>query len=112
MIFHSDNLELVRLLPDGCARLVYIDPPFNTGKVQAARRIRTRKHANGDGIGFGGGHRYSTERLGTASYEDSFTDYLAFLGPRLHEARRKEPQPRSARPLLNENVERFALELE
>ena len=86
-IVDGDNLEVLKQLPDGCAGLIYIDPPFNTGKVQSARRIRTRRDDAGDRIGFGG-HRYSTEHLGTMSYQDSYSDYLEFLGPRLHEAHR------------------------
>jgi site-specific DNA-methyltransferase (adenine-specific) len=42
----------------------------------------------GDRTGFGG-HRYRTTRAGaTRSFDDSFDDYLAFLEPRLVEARR------------------------
>ncbi len=30
----GDNLDLLRALPDACIDLVYIDPPFNTGRGQ------------------------------------------------------------------------------
>nr|WP_235008127.1 site-specific DNA-methyltransferase [Microbacterium timonense] len=33
-IHHGDNLEVVRGLPDGAFTLIYLDPPFNTGRVQ------------------------------------------------------------------------------
>jgi len=83
----GDNLEVLRTLPDGIARLVYIDPPFNTGKTQARKSIRTVRDENGDRTGFKG-HRYRTEHLGSSAYDDFFDDYLAFLEPRLLEAKR------------------------
>lgn len=86
-IFFGDNLSVLRNLPNASIRLVYIDPPFNTGKVQARTGIRTEPDANGDRKGFKG-NRYRTVKLGTKSYADLFDDYLAFLEPRLEEARR------------------------
>jgi site-specific DNA-methyltransferase (adenine-specific) len=86
-IILGDNLEVLSMLPAGCAGLVYIDPPFNTGATQTARRIRTHRDPEGDRTGFGG-RRYRTEHLGSVSFEDTFTDYLEFLGPRLREAHR------------------------
>ena len=41
VIYHGDCLDVLRELPDGCARLIYVDPPFNTGKVQQRTRLRT-----------------------------------------------------------------------
>jgi site-specific DNA-methyltransferase (adenine-specific) len=87
VIVRGDNLDATALLPDACVGLVYIDPPFNTGKTQTAQRIRTRSDPAGDRVGFGG-RRYRTEHLTNISYGDAFEDYLAFLGPRLREARR------------------------
>ena len=87
-IVHGDNLEYMRTLGDGIARLVYIDPPFNTGRRQERRRLKTiRDEDNGDRTGFQG-KRYRTVELGTSAYEDHFDDFLAFLTPRLVEARR------------------------
>ena len=83
----GDNLEVLRTLPSGLARLVYIDPPFNTGKTQARTSMRTVRDENGDRTGFKG-QRYRTEHLGSSAYEDLFDDYLAFLEPRLVEAKR------------------------
>lgn len=83
----GDNLEVLRHLPDGMARLVYIDPPFNTGKTQTRKSIRTVLDENGDRNGFKG-QRYRTVHLGSSAYDDFFNDYLAFLEPRLLEARR------------------------
>jgi site-specific DNA-methyltransferase (adenine-specific) len=87
-IIFGDNLEALKNLPDGIARLIYIDPPFNTGKVQKRIRIRTvedREH--GDRTGFQG-KRYKTEKVGESRFTDVFTDYLAFLEPRLAQAHR------------------------
>ncbi|HET9014538.1 MAG TPA: site-specific DNA-methyltransferase [Thermomicrobiaceae bacterium] len=83
----GDNLDVLRRMPDGSVPLIYIDPPFNTGKVQARTRLRTVQHPDGDRVGFGG-RTYRTTRLGRQSFDDAFDDYLAFLEPRLVEARR------------------------
>ena len=34
-IILGDNLDALRTLPDAAFQLIYIDPPFNTGKVQS-----------------------------------------------------------------------------
>jgi site-specific DNA-methyltransferase (adenine-specific) len=83
----GDNLDVLRRLPDASFALVYIDPPFNTGKRQARTSVRTVRDAEGDRTGFGG-HRYRTERVSERAYLDRFDDYLGFLEPRLVEARR------------------------
>jgi site-specific DNA-methyltransferase (adenine-specific) len=67
--------------------LIYIDPPFNTGKQQSRKQIRVEKDENGDRVGFGG-KRYQTEVIGERAYRDYFDDYLGFLEPRLLEAYR------------------------
>ncbi|MCW5877162.1 MAG: site-specific DNA-methyltransferase [Anaerolineales bacterium] len=86
-VVHGDNLAVLQALPDGCANLIYIDPPFNTGKRQARRQLRTARDANGDRRGFQG-RRYATTVLGSRAFADQFDDYLAFLEPRLREAHR------------------------
>lgn len=87
-IYYGDNLEILRALPDRCVDLIYIDPPFNTGKRQERRRIRVvRDEESGDRIGFQG-KRYRTVDLGTFGWNDVFDDFLAFLVPRLREAHR------------------------
>jgi site-specific DNA-methyltransferase (adenine-specific) len=83
----GDNLAALREMPDGFCRLIYIDPPFNTGRPQTRPRLKTVRDEAGDRTGFQG-RRYRTIRLGTSSYDDLFDDYLAFLEPRLIEARR------------------------
>jgi site-specific DNA-methyltransferase (adenine-specific) len=72
-------------LPDAAVGLVYIDPPFNTGRVQRRTSLRTVHSEDGDRIGFGG-RRYRTETTGVRAYSDVHDDYLAFLEPRLREA--------------------------
>lgn len=86
-IVHGDSLEVLATLPDACARLVYLDPPFNTGHAQARTRTRTVRDESGDRTGFQG-RRYRTEVLGSAAWQDAFDDYLGFLAPRLEEVRR------------------------
>lgn len=87
-VHFGDNLPLLRALPAAGFDLIYIDPPFNTGKVQARTRIRTvRDEEGGDRTGFQG-RRYRTVELGAASFSDEFGDYFGFLAPRLEEARR------------------------
>ena len=86
-IVFGDNLDVLRDLPDGSADLIYIDPPFNTGRTQKRTRIRTTRSGDGDRTGFQG-RRYRTTILGTKRFRDRFDDYLAFLEPRLTEAHR------------------------
>jgi site-specific DNA-methyltransferase (adenine-specific) len=87
-IIFGENLEVLRGLPSQYSRLVYIDPPFNTGKVQSRLSLQTvRDDTGGDRVGFKG-KRYRTIALGSTSYADRFDDYLSFLEPRLREAHR------------------------
>jgi site-specific DNA-methyltransferase (adenine-specific) len=87
LILLGDNLELLPDFADESFQLVYIDPPFNTGGRQRRRTLETVASRNGDRVGFQG-RRYATRLLAESSYRDSFDDYLAFLEPRLREARR------------------------
>ncbi len=87
LIYFGDNLPLLREMEDGSVPLIYIDPPFNTGKVQSHTRIKTSRSTEGDRTGFQG-QRYRTTVLGTRAYADLFDDYLGFLEPRLVEAYR------------------------
>jgi site-specific DNA-methyltransferase (adenine-specific) len=86
-VHKGDNLRVLAGLKAGTFDLIYIDPPFNTGHTQQRTRLRTRRDSNGDRTGFGGA-RYSTTTLGSEQYADSFDDYLAFLEPRILEAKR------------------------
>src|SRR5690606_18762346 len=83
----GDNLEVARALPDGSFRLIYLDPPFNTGRTQRHRAVQTVRDADGDRTGYGG-ERYRTVVRTLYGYDDRFEDYWAFLEPRLEHAHR------------------------
>jgi site-specific DNA-methyltransferase (adenine-specific) len=62
LVLEGENLDVLPRLPDGWFDMVYVDPPFNTGKVRA---------------------------LHAGSYADAFgDDYVGWLLPRLEHARR------------------------
>jgi len=81
----GDNLAVAALLPDAAFRLIYLDPPFNTGRVQSRQSISTTRSAEGARQGFGG-KNYDTVKGMLSRYDDRFDDYWAFLEPRLVEA--------------------------
>jgi site-specific DNA-methyltransferase (adenine-specific) len=84
----GDNLAVLAGLPDDSIDLIYVDPPFNTGRRQTLRRLRTVHDEDaGDRTGFGG-RRYRSIQLGSLSYLDVHDDYLDFLEPRIVEMRR------------------------
>ena len=82
----GDNLEVLRSLPDGCADLIYIDPPFNTGKQMERRVVKAVRSLDGK-VGFHGA-TYTRTDMGGSAYNDRFDDFLGFLEPRLREAHR------------------------
>ena len=88
-ILQADNLEILRQMKNESVELIYIDPPFNTGRLQTRPQLRTIQDENGDRTGFGG-RRYRTERLAGESagtgYVDQFDDFLGFLRPRMEQA--------------------------
>lgn len=96
-IVHGDNLEALGRMKTGSVALIYIDPPFNTGKRQTRLRMKTVQDEAGDRVGFGG-RRYRTELVNggadgaapgkAGGYADRFEDFLGFLRPRLREAHR------------------------
>jgi len=87
-IIFGDNMDVLPTIPSSSVNLIYIDPPFNTGKVQARTQIRAvRDEVNGDRVGFQG-KKYRTIKVGTKAFADQFDDFLAFLEPRLREAYR------------------------
>jgi site-specific DNA-methyltransferase (adenine-specific) len=86
-IILGDNLEVLPRFAGGSFQMIYIDPPFNTGARQRRKTVQTVPDERGDRTGFAG-RRYSTRLLSESSYRDDFEDYLAFLEPRLREARR------------------------
>ena len=86
-IHHGDNLAVLSAFADQSFDLIYIDPPFNTGKTQSRTRLKTVQDAQGDRVGFKG-KRYRTQVVGEQAYADTFDDFCAFIEPRLHEAYR------------------------
>jgi site-specific DNA-methyltransferase (adenine-specific) len=74
-------------IPTESIDLIYIDPPFNTGRSQQRSKETTRRNDEGDRVGFKG-KRYDTVKSQVLSYDDQFVDYWAFLEPRLQEAHR------------------------
>lgn len=87
----ADNLLALREMESGSVELIYVDPPFNTGRSQMRPQMKTVRDESGDRVGFGG-RRYRTElvtgeRAG-AGYGDQFDDFLGFLRPRMEEAYR------------------------
>ncbi|HZY61224.1 MAG TPA: site-specific DNA-methyltransferase [Edaphobacter sp.] len=90
-IVQGDNLEVLRRMADESVELIYIDPPFNTGRQQSRTQMKTVRDAKGDRVGFGG-RRYRTEILEVqpagAGYGDRFDDFIGFLRPRMIEAHR------------------------
>ena len=102
-VIHADNLEILPGLPAAAFTLIYLDPPFNTGRVQkrqttSAVRSTTLPsseaseaseargaRAAGTITGFKG-QRYERIKGDLLGYDDQFEDYWAFLEPRLIEA--------------------------
>lgn len=86
-IHYDDNLNVLKHLPSEYIDMIYIDPPFNTGKIQQRTQIKTIADKEGDRTGFKN-KRYKTIKLGTKGYNDKFDDFLGFLRPRMEEAYR------------------------
>lgn len=81
-IVHGENLAALAALPPAFARLAYLDPPFNTGRVQRRDRMRVSRDADGARAGFHGA-RYRVEREKSATFVDRFDDFVGFLMPRI-----------------------------
>lgn len=86
-IILGDNLDILKSIPDQSCKLIYIDPPFNTQKVQKRDRITVTRDDSGVRGGFAGA-RYAVTRTESPQYEDSFDDFISFITPRIQEARR------------------------
>ena len=85
-VINAENLGALKSLPEKSFQLVYIDPPFNTGRKQV-RTNRTSTESKTGNLGFQG-KRYEQVVNTVLSYDDEFADYWAFLEPRLIEAHR------------------------
>lgn len=84
-VIESDNLPILETLPDESFQMIYIDPPFNTGRQQVRHSLTTVRSTKGNRVGFQG-KTYATIKGTVTSYDDSFSDYWEFLEPRLEHA--------------------------
>ena len=84
-LYFGDNLPILKTIPDSSIQLIYIDPPFNTGREQQRSKVTTKRNNLGNRIGFKG-ERYETVKSTVLSYDDQFANYWEFLEPRLEEA--------------------------
>ncbi len=86
LVIAGDNAAVLDRLPASTFDLIYLDPPFNTGRTQARRSVVVTADPTAQRIGFGG-RRYRSQLLQRLSYDDQFEDYLSFLEPRLTRSR-------------------------
>ncbi len=97
-IHHGDNLAVAATLESGSFTLIYLDPPFNTGRTQTRAVERAVAPTDG-GVDAAGaappaspvkrgfrGTNYARLRGDLRVYDDRFDDYWDFLEPRLAEA--------------------------
>ena len=84
-LYFGDNLKHLKSIPDASVQLIYIDPPFNTGRTQSRGTSATKRVESGGRVGFKG-QNYEIIRETVLSYDDAFSDYWSFLEPRLEEA--------------------------
>ena len=85
LVVHADNAAVLAGLPDGAFPLIYIDPPFNSGKVQARQATSLVRSESGPRLGYKG-QSYEVIKGRISAYNDRFEDYWAFLEPRLEQA--------------------------
>ena len=91
-VIHANNLEVLPGLPDKGFTLIYLDPPFNTGRAQKRQSTTSVRSSAADGSHAAGtitgfkGQRYERIKGDLLGYDDQFEDYWAFLEPRLIEA--------------------------
>ena len=82
-LFQGDALEVLPALPAAFARLIYVDPPFNTGRRQRRRRVKVTRDAEGARTGFGGQTYTETVVADSPTYDDRFVDYVPWLMERI-----------------------------
>lgn len=87
LVIHGDNGKILPHLPAESFQMIYLDPPFNTGRRQARQTLSARRSRTGTRVGFQG-QTYETVKGSLFSYNDSFQDYWEFLEPRLEQALR------------------------
>lgn len=86
-ILQGDNLPILKSIPDRSCRLIYIDPPFNSGKVQTRDRIKVKRDEEGTRKGFAGA-RYAVTKTDSHHFNDDYIDFIGFIKPRIEEAYR------------------------
>lgn len=88
LVVRAENMDVLPRLPRGAFSMIYVDPPFNTGRAQVRRTLTTAPARDGraaDRTGFKGrGYASALQRL--TRYDDAFEDYWGFLLPRLEQA--------------------------
>jgi site-specific DNA-methyltransferase (adenine-specific) len=86
-VIQGDNLPVLAGLPDESFTLIYLDPPFNTGRVQKRQSTTSVRTAAGVGsvTGFKG-RSYERIKGDLLAYDDVFENYWEFIEPRLLEA--------------------------
>ena len=78
-IYHGDNLDVLARVPDASFQLVYVDPPFNTGKRRSLARTRSVRDDRSARVGFSN-RRYRSRVVSRSSYADASCQVL--LGSR------------------------------
>ncbi|SKA80413.1 site-specific DNA-methyltransferase (adenine-specific) [Agreia bicolorata] len=86
-IIQGDNLAVLAELADEAFTLIYLDPPFNTGRVQKRQSTTSIRTEAGVGsvTGFKG-RSYERIKGDLLAYDDVFENYWEFIEPRLLEA--------------------------
>ncbi|MBA8815190.1 site-specific DNA-methyltransferase (adenine-specific) [Microbacterium halimionae] len=87
-IYHADSLEVARSLASESFTLIYLDPPFNTGRTRSRPPTVARDSAPATAVLYAGfrGRSYQRLRGDLRTYDDTFDDYWGFLEPRLIES--------------------------
>lgn len=85
-VYLADCLELLPGLTDGSVDLIYLDPPFNTGRERRYQIIRSQR-SQGGYRGFAG-HRYLRLAVDSIAHDDRHPDYLTWIRQCLIQAHR------------------------
>lgn len=93
LILQGDAISILPTIKKNSVSLIYIDPPFNTGKKMVYSKVKSRRVNRGEGsIGYQG-NSYAQKQISNLSYDDNFDDYISFLMDRV----------KLAYPLLSDN---------
>ena len=85
-VIEGDNLQVLKTISDESFQLIYIDPPFNTGREQSRNTTKAVPDETANKGFSGKGYKRIIENV--LAYDDTFADYWEFLFPRLIEAKR------------------------